>query len=140
MNHFQPVVLAVIEKDGTFLFTKRIDDYPAYHGKWQLPGGGMEFAETPEEAMRREIREELGVEVGPMKLIPFIDTKVRNEWHGIFISFHCKLDNPAAEIILNEEASEYRWFTREELDYAKFPIFEGCVEIVEKSDILSHSK
>lgn len=131
-QHFQPVVLAVIEKEGKYLFTKRIDEFPAYHDKWQLPGGGMEFGETPEEALHRELREELGVEVIDIRLIPFVDTRVRNEWQGIFISYHCRLKNPDAEIYLNEEASEYRWFEKDEIDYAQHPIFDGCVEIIEK--------
>lgn len=131
-NHFQPVVLAVIEQDNKYLFTKRVDEFPGYHGKWQLPGGGLEFGENPVEGLRRELREELGVEVKDVKLIPFVDTRVRNDWQGIFISFLCRLENPDAEIYLNEEASEYRWFEKEEIDYAQFPIFEGCVEIIEK--------
>jgi len=129
---FQPVILAVIEKDNKYLFTKRIDDFPAYHDKWQLPGGGLEFGENPVEGLRRELREELGAEVTNIKLIPFVDTRVRNDWQGIFISFHCRLENPNAEIYLNEEASEYRWFEKAEIDYSRFPIFEGCVEIVQK--------
>ncbi|QQS43644.1 NUDIX hydrolase [Candidatus Roizmanbacteria bacterium] len=129
---FQPVILAVIEQDGKYLFTKRIDDFPDYHGKWQLSGGGLEFGENPVEGLRRELREELGVEVTDVKIIPFVDTRVRNDWQGVFISFHCHLENPDAEIYLNEEASEYRWFEKSEIDYSQFPIFEGCVEIVQK--------
>jgi len=129
-NHFQPVILAVIERDGKYLFTKRIDEYSDYHGKWQLPGGGLEFGETPEEALHRELREELGVTVTDVKLIPLIDTRVRADWQGIFISFHCALIDPNTPIILNEEASEYRWFAKEEIDYSQFDIFEGCAEII----------
>lgn len=130
MKHqFQPVILAVIQHEGKFLFTKRVDSYAPYHGRWQLPGGGLEFGENPVQALHREIREELGVEIKNIKLIPFIDTRVRNNWQGIFISFHCHLENPNTEITLNEEASEYRWFMRDEIDYSKFPIFDGCVEI-----------
>jgi len=130
VQHFQPVILAVIEQDNKYLFTKRIDTFKEHHGKWQLPGGGLEFTETPEEALHREVREELGVQVTDVKLIPYIDTKVRDMWQGIFISYHCRLKDPHAEIVLNEEASEHRWFTREELDHSQFQIFEGCVEII----------
>jgi len=130
-THFQPVILAVIENNGKFLFTKRIDEFSDYHGKWQLPGGGLEFGETPEGALHREIREELAVKVTNVKLIPFIDTRVRVEWQGIFISYHCRLVDPNSPIILNEEASEYRWFAKDEIDYEQYPIFDGCVEIIE---------
>lgn len=132
LKKFQPVVLAVIEKDNKILFTKRIDDRPENNGKWQLPGGGMEFSETPEQTLHREVMEELGVEIKNALLIPYIDTKVRNNWHGLFISYYCKLKDPNAKIILNEEASEYRWFEKQEINYNKFNIFEGCCEIVEK--------
>lgn len=132
MNHFQPVVLAVIEKDNRILFTKRVDKYAPHNGKWQLPGGCVEFGEKPIDALQREIREELDVEVADIKLIPYIDTHVRDTWQGFFFSYHCRLTNPEATIRLNEEASEYRWFAMDELDYDKNDIFEGCVEIIEK--------
>lgn len=132
MLHFQPVVLAVIKKGDKYLLTLRIDEHPEHHNLWQLPGGSMEFGETPEMTLHREVREELGVEVEIVKLIPKIDIKVRGKWQGIFISYLCVMKNESSTIVLNEEASEYRWFSPSEIDYAKFPIFEGCVEIIEK--------
>jgi len=122
----------VIEKDNQFLFTKRVDKYAPHNGKWQLPGGGVEFGEKPEDALQREIREELDVEVTDINLIPYIDTRVRDTWQGFFFSYHCRLTNPDSPIHLNEEASKYRWFTMDEVDYDKNDIFEGCVEIIEK--------
>jgi 8-oxo-dGTP diphosphatase len=129
--HIQPVVLAVIEKDNKILFTKRIDENPKHHDLWQLPGGGLEFGESPVQTLHREMMEELSAEVDNVKLIPYIDTKIKNNWHGIFISFKCNLKDTNNPIILNEEASEYRWFKKEEINYSKYNIFEGCVEIIE---------
>ena len=110
----QVVVLAVLRKNDKFLLTKRNDPHSEFHNKWQLVGGGNEFAETPLETLHREVREELGIEVAKVSLIPFIDTKVRGGWHGIFISYACEMKNINDPIIINDEASEFGWFTLEE--------------------------
>ncbi len=57
------VVAAVIEETDRFLVTRR---QPGVHlaGMWEFPGGKIETEETHEQALRRELREELGVEVG----------------------------------------------------------------------------
>ena len=74
MNYFYPinamnekirrVALGILERDGLFLLQLR-DDFPhiLYPGCWGLFGGHLEDGETPEEAFRREIREEIGYEV-----------------------------------------------------------------------------
>lgn len=55
------VTAAVIEKDGKILIAQRkIGDTLA--GKWEFPGGKLELGETPEGCLRRELREEFGVE------------------------------------------------------------------------------
>jgi 8-oxo-dGTP diphosphatase len=131
--HVQTVVLAVIKHQGKILLTKRIDDNPNHHGLWQLPGGGLEFGEKPIDTLHREMKEELSAKIKDVLLINYIDTKVLNKWQGIFISYSCRLNTPLSEIVLNEEASEWRLFDIEELDYSKFDIFEGCVEVVKAS-------
>ncbi|MEE1309649.1 MAG: NUDIX domain-containing protein, partial [Bacteroidaceae bacterium] len=55
------VVAAVIRKDGRVFATQR--GYGDWKGWWEFPGGKIELGETPEEALRREIREELQADV-----------------------------------------------------------------------------
>ena len=55
------VTAAVIEKDGRILIAKRKKGW-RFAGKWEFPGGKIEPNETPEECLRRELREELGIE------------------------------------------------------------------------------
>lgn len=63
------MVAAVVRRDGALLVTRR-PDRPGAPGQWEFPGGKVEPGEGEPEALRREIREELGcaVEVGPLLL------------------------------------------------------------------------
>jgi 8-oxo-dGTP diphosphatase len=124
----KPVVIALIKKGGKFLMTKRVNPFV-----WQFPGGGMEFGETPEEAIKREMIEEIGVEIEIITLIPKIYTETRNgKWQGIFICFLCRLKNESATIILNHEATEYNWFELEEI--SKFDMMSKTLEMAKLAD------
>ncbi len=135
MNIFQPVILALIKKDNKYLLTRRVDDNKDYDNKWQIPGGSLEFAETIEEGLRREVREELGVEIDNLQMIPQIDISVRGSWQGLFIVFVCTMRNKNQSIYLNEEASEYGWFTKQEA--LKLTLLRGCDEMLEEAEKLS---
>ncbi len=128
-----PVVIAAIKKGNKFLMTKRIhldpEDYKTYHGAWQLPGGGIEFGETPRQAIHREIKEEIGIDIEIIKLLPEIYTQVRKNWQGIFIVYLCRMKKPEAEISLNDEASEYSWNTLEQA--RKLKTLESTTEIMQ---------
>ncbi|MDI6844639.1 MAG: (deoxy)nucleoside triphosphate pyrophosphohydrolase [Candidatus Saccharicenans sp.] len=62
------VVAAVIKKDGRLLLAERLDR-PEDSG-WEFPGGKVEPGETPEEALTREIKEEMGIEI---RVLRFLD-------------------------------------------------------------------
>ena len=55
------VAAGILFRDGKVLLAQRASG--TYAGKWEFPGGKLEPGETPEEALRRELREELGIEV-----------------------------------------------------------------------------
>jgi 8-oxo-dGTP diphosphatase len=55
------VTAAVIEKDGKILIAKRKKG-DLHGGRWEFPGGKIDSGETPEECLRRELKEELGIE------------------------------------------------------------------------------
>ena len=61
------VVAAVIRREGRIFATQR--GYGEWKDWWEFPGGKMEADETPEEALRREIREELSAEIGVDRLL-----------------------------------------------------------------------
>jgi len=132
----KPVVIALIKKNNKYLITKRVSfdqsDKEFYPYVWNFPGGGMEFGETPEETIRREIVEELGVEIKIISLIPKIYTEVRNKWQGIFICFLCKLKNESSTIVLNNEASEYNWYALNEIP--KLRLMPKTFEMAKESE------
>ncbi len=133
-KRIQPVVLAVIKNGNTILVTKRVERDPedvSFHNIWQIPGGGMEFAETPEETAMREAREELGIDIEIVKLIPAIYTTVRGNWQGLLIPFSCKMKFEDQPIVINEEASDFGWVTLDEA--LKLPLTPFSEMIIEKA-------
>lgn len=110
---FEMTVKAVIIRDEKdVLLLKRSKNSVVFPGKYDLPGGSIENGETMQEAMRREIKEETGieVEVGPIiYAFDFLkDGKEKEEiGHGKgirFIAFH-----KSGEVKLNEENDTFEW-------------------------------
>ena len=108
------VVLAVIVKDGRILLTKRNQpSAPDYHGKWNIPGGAVEYGEHPEEATIREAQEELGITIRILKTIPHIYHHTDKYRHAIFISYLCEaLSN---DITLNDESLAHQWVKKDNI-------------------------
>jgi 8-oxo-dGTP diphosphatase len=120
-----PVVCGVIVKNNKYLLTKRADSEWGEEFEnikrlpWQFPGGGLEFGESVEECLYREIKEETGLDVRIIKLLPKVFHNVRGLWHGLFVCFLCQMKNENQPVIINEEASDYGWYSLAEI--AKLP-------------------
>ena len=103
------VVAAVIRKDDKIFATAR--GYGEFKGQWEFPGGKIEERETPQEALVREIREELTAEIKVGDLIKTIEYD--------YPTFHLSMDCFWAEVVNGElvlkEAEAARWLTREDM-------------------------
>lgn len=101
----------VIHKDGKFLMVRR--RFEPNKGRWALPGGLLELGEDPEEAAKREVREELGLEVEVEGLLQvanevILDDAGKVRYHFVLVDY---LMRPVSEkITLNEESDAYDWF------------------------------
>lgn len=104
------VVAAVIMKEGRVFATQR--GYGEFKDGWEFPGGKVEAGESPEEALRREIREELEVEVN---VGDFIDT-IEYDYPAFHLSMKCYACTIAggSPHLLEHEAA--RWLSADQLD------------------------
>ena len=107
------VVAAVIcdslDKPTKILATAR--GYGEFKGQWEFPGGKLEPGETPRQALKREIREELGVSVDVGE---FIDT-VEYDYPAFHLSMDCFWCHVSQGTIILNEAEAARWLGRDEL-------------------------
>ena len=121
------VVAAVIIRDGKVFATQR--GYGQWKGWWEFPGGKMEAGESPQEALKREIREELDAEIKVEELLETVEWDYP-EFHLTMHCFLCSLVSP--KVHLNEH-SQARWLTRETLDSVQWlPADEGLIRTLKK--------
>ena len=135
---FIPVVTMVFFKKNKFLLTRRRDSNKEFDRKWQFPGGGWEVNESLEEALKRETKEELGIELKEYKFLPKIFEEVREKYHLLFFVFYAPFPK-GAKIILNEEADKYGWFSLKEIKKIPFlPLIDKILQELENT--LKNSK
>lgn len=104
-------VVAAVIRDGSRIFaTQR--GYGEYKDGWEFPGGKIENGETPQEALKREILEELDTAIDVRELICTVEYD--------YPSFHLSMDCFMAEVVSGSltlrEAEDARWLTKDELD------------------------
>jgi nucleoside triphosphatase len=116
------IVSAIIYNDaGQILICKTPKDLGVYPGQWALPGGGVEPDETMWEALSREVREEVSIEITQAEPWLFQDDsreKLRQDGsheltYMIFLLFNCQTRN--TNVCLNEEFEEFAWVEPEKL-------------------------
>lgn len=90
---------ALLTRDGEVLLT-RMSDRTRIHGRWTLPGGGIDHGEDPRAALRREVHEETGLWVEPGRVVdvhsshftgPRSDGRVE-DYHGVHLIFEARVE------------------------------------------------
>ena len=117
-----PVVVAVIKKENLYLIVKR-NKHKHLGLKWEFPGGKVEINESFEQALSREIKEELNVEIDIVNKIAeenYNDNKI----NVILYYYLCRIKE--GEIFLNEH-EDYAWV--EKKDFLTYDFLEGDREI-----------
>ena len=109
------VVPVAVDSSDRVLLCRMAPHRGVFPGQWALPGGGVEPGERIEDALVREIREELGVGVKSFRPLFFKDAVLTKTYedgsvaplHMVFLIYQCVLTS--TELTINEEFSEYAW-------------------------------
>lgn len=116
------VTAAIIIQDSKVFATQR--GYGDWKGWWEFPGGKMEPGETPQEALRREIQEELDAEI---EIGGLLDT-VEWDYPAFHLTMHCFLCTLISESMHLNEHEDAAWLTAETLYSVKWlPADEGLI-------------
>ena len=108
------VVAAIIRKGDKIFATQR--GYGDFKDWWEFPGGKMEVGESPEEALRREIREELSTEISVDEYI----CTVEYDYPKFHLTMHCYFCSLVTEALHLNEHEAARWLAKDELDRVKW--------------------
>ena len=118
------VVAAVIKKDGKILATQR--GYGDLEGGWEFPGGKVESNETPEEALVREIEEELSARI-----------EVESYLTKFHLSMRCYVCSLVADRMILTEHHAARWLDGETIDsVAWLPADIQVVEAIKAANLV----
>ncbi|MBS3148503.1 NUDIX domain-containing protein [Candidatus Woesearchaeota archaeon] len=144
---FYVSVTGIVMSQGRYLIVKRSDKEKAFPGKWTVPGGKVERAdyhskvpnagglwyEVLEAALRRELKEEVGLSVKRTGYVTSMAFERPDKAHGVIVSFWC--EGHEGEIRLCDALTTFRWVDLEE---AKgFDLIEGIYDELVMVDKLS---
>lgn len=108
------VVAAIIRKDDKIFATQR--GYGEWKDWWEFPGGKMEEGETPEDALKREISEELSTSISIDKLLYTVDY----DYPKFHLSMHCYMCSLLNDALHLNEHEAAKWLSREDIHSVKW--------------------
>lgn len=122
---------ALIFRDQQVLLVRRGKE-PAY-GKWSLPGGLVEVGESLEQAVRREVREEVGLTVRVVDLVAALDRVIRIgqervEYHYVLLDFWCRSES--GQPVAGSDAMGCSFIPIEDLE--SYSMTEGTAEVIRR--------
>ena len=126
------VVAAIIHDDEGHIFaTQR--GYGDFKDWWEFPGGKMEAGETPEEALVREIREELSTEISVDEFLYTVDY----DYPQFHLTIHCYLCSLVTEALHLNEHEAAKWLAKDELDSVDWlPADVKVVKTIKQEQVL----
>lgn len=133
------VPCAVHDGKGKILLHKRGPKARDERGRWDMNGGAIEFGETIEEAVRRELKEELCTEPIDMEFVTAYDvhrTIEGKQTHWIQIMYSVKVNPKTVKIGEPEKASEIGWFNAKDIPMPRHSQLNREIEIMKRAGIL----
>ena len=108
------VVAAIIIRNGEVFATQR--GYGEWKGWWEFPGGKIEPGECPQEALKREIKEELDADIAVGDLLDTVEW----DYPTFHLTMHCYVCTLESESLNLNEHSDAAWLTKETLESVKW--------------------
>jgi 8-oxo-dGTP diphosphatase len=133
-----PLLIGVgVVVDGSkVLLARRKSQVKQWDGKWEVPGGKVKFGESIEQAVGRELREELGIEVEAIeKLGEFFENVWRlkeGQIHVVLIGYKCRIRSGKPRVRDRDSISQVKWFGLDEVEglARKGMCLPGTLELV----------
>lgn len=116
----------LLDGDGRVLLIQR-GQMPA-QGRWTIPGGRVEFGETLQQALERELRAETGLvgRVGPLcEVFEYLDAR----YHYVILDY--LVTEPSGELCAGEDAADARFFTLDEIE--ALPTTDGLLAVLRRA-------
>ncbi|MBP9718875.1 MAG: NUDIX domain-containing protein [Candidatus Levybacteria bacterium] len=108
---------AIFNKEGKLFITLRGEKAQNERGKWEIPGGGVEFGETFEDAIKREIKEELDIDIEVIELLGVCSHIIPDEkQHWVAPTYICKIKKGSPKIMEPHKCADIGWFTIKEAE------------------------
>lgn len=103
-------------------------------GMWSLPGGVLETGETLVEGITREVLEETGLVVEPVRIVEIFERIIRDgegkpEYHYVLVDYICKVTR--GELAAADDVSAVRWVSKQDLNSVR--LTEGTLGVIEKA-------
>ena len=125
------VAACILDDDEQVLLIQRGQE-PA-RGKWSFPGGAIRIGETLVDALKREVKEECGIEITGIELLSgasrvIYDDKGLIQYHYVIFDYLCRPDE--GQLHASSDADAARWFSMRELEAVA--LTDGLIEIIQK--------
>lgn len=127
------VVAAVIKKNDKVFITRR--GYGEFIDMWEFPGGKVEQGETQQEALKREIKEELELEIDKLEYL----TTVEYDYSKFYLIMHCYICEICGGTLRLNAHNDAKWVDLEELNNQKWVPADVDVVVAIKDKYISNN-
>lgn len=136
MVNFRVAAKAFIMKDSKLLILKRRLNDVQKPSIWEIPGGRLEFGENPFDGLKREIKEEAGIDVDVLHPINIRHFERDDGQTITLLIFLCKALNDG--VVLSEEHSDFKWIPLDKCKEELTDFFHKEVDIFNKLELHKH--